>query len=153
MVIVVGAGDATDALTDPADQEVVERLRILCDEIDPVPAGLADTVGFALEHTDPGGETLRPVTQGADDRSRVRVFGGADTTILISVVESGAVTVRVDGWVAPAAACRVRLRTTAGVLEVSANAAGRFTYAAVRRGPAKISLCGKDCVSTPALRL
>ncbi|ONI79946.1 hypothetical protein ALI144C_24825 [Actinosynnema sp. ALI-1.44] len=147
------AADATRVTADPETQAVLDRLRVLCDEIDPVPDDLADTVGFALDHTNPGDEILRLVARHADDRSRVRVFDGPGRTVLIAVTESGAVTVRVDGWVVPAGACRVRLCTAAGVLEVSANASGRFTYDFVRRGPAKISFSGNGPVSTPVLLL
>lgn len=147
------AADATDIVTDPETRAVLDRLRVLCDEIDPVPDDLVATIGFALEKAEPGTEFLRSAARRENGRSRVRVFDGTDTTVLLAVTESGGVTVRLDGWVAPAGACRVRLRTAAGVLEVSATAAGRFTYKSVRRGLAQISLCRNRSVATPALVL
>nr|WP_157527288.1 hypothetical protein [Kibdelosporangium sp. MJ126-NF4] len=137
---------------DPAIDRLVTQERA----VDPVPDDLAAMVDFALDHESPDAEFLRPVSRHRNDRSRMLTFEGAGKTVLIAITEDADVTVRVDGWVAPAAACRVRLRTAAGVLEVSASATGRFTYASVHRGLAQISLCRNRSVcsvATPTLVL
>ena len=141
----------------PADHDgpdpMLDGLRTMWETVDPVPAGLADRVGFALEVealTAPGDldlELMRLLQQqpaGAGSRGdevRTITFGSDSTTVMLALtdVEGG---FRVDAWVAPGGRRRVEVRTAAGSQEVECDDSGRFTLPVVPPGHFQLVLEG-----------
>lgn len=126
------------------DATTMDRLRSMWERLDPVPAGLAGRVGFALEvdaltSVDLDLELMRLVqeeTSGAGTRGdevRTITFGSRSTTVMLALtdVEGG---FRVDGWVAPGGARRIEVRTAAGSSHTASDSTGRFTLPFVAPG-------------------
>ena len=139
------AGGAVDAV----DVAILDRLAALVDAHDPVPAGLVDRIGMALTiealHAEVAelhlvGESALAVR--ADETS---IEAGTITfttdvlTVMISVhPEAG--RVRVDGWAAPAGVLQVELHQDGDVTTTTSDEDGRFSFADVERGPARLVL-------------
>jgi hypothetical protein len=152
------------------------------DLLDPVPTGLADRVGFALEveglasgADDLDLELMRLVqeesasTGSRGDQVRTITFGSESATVMLALtdVEGG---FRVDGWVAPGGRRQVGVRTGQGTHDVESDESGRFTVplvppghfqlvleAGTAAGPGDVSGCpgptARRAVVTPALTL
>ena len=68
------------------------------------------------------------------ESTRTITFTSTAVTIMITVTALAADRVRLDGWVAPGAAVRVEVRTTAGTHRTVADDDGRFVIADLARG-------------------
>ena len=153
---------------DDLDADILGRVARLHARLDPPPADLDERVRFAiaLEHIDVEVSRLateRLVGSGARgvDRAQTVTFDAPSLTIMVSVTDTGTGGVRLDGWLAPAAALRVELRLPAGPRVVLADDVGRFVFDGVPRGLAQLLVhpvpgCGVDLaatVVTPSLTL
>jgi hypothetical protein len=141
----VAAGEPIDA----DDLALLEQVRALWDAYDPVPAGLADRIEFALTldalETEVATLTqLDLATTGsrAGDTEAVRTVTFTSDTLdtMVTLTDTPDGTVRVDGWIAPAAAMRVEVLIEGSTLEVDADDDGRFVLESVPRGLAKFAL-------------
>ena len=133
----------------PEDLALLEQVRALWDDHDPVPAGLADRIEFTLTldalETEVATLTqtdLAPSGSRAGDTEAVRTVTFTSETLdtMVTLTDAPDGTVRVDGWIAPAAAMRVEVLMEGSRLEVEADEDGRFVLESVPKGLAKFAL-------------
>lgn len=156
--------DPGSAWLDDTDQEILDRLAVVDALFDPPPADLDERVLFAiaLDGMDIEvariGETML-VGSGARSVERMHTitFDSESRTVMVTVVERPDGLVRIDGWLAPAAALRVELRLAdpAPSRTVTSDEAGRFVFDGVPHGLAQLLLHAADTsrVVTPSLIL
>jgi hypothetical protein len=139
--------DFADQPLDSADQEVIDRLAAIHARLDPPPPDLDLRVQFAIALNDLDAEVARLsedvlIGSGArgTERTRTITFDAASRTIMITITDQADDLVRLDGWLAPAAALRVELRFPApGPSQfVVSDEAGRFVFDAVPHGLAQL---------------
>jgi hypothetical protein len=139
--------DLADLPLDGDDQAILDRLAAIDGLLDPPPADLDERVRFVLALGDLDAELARLsqdqlVGSGArtSERTRTVTFDADSRTIMIMIVERPDGTVRLDGWLAPAAALRVELRfpEPAPPRFVRADEAGRFVFDGVPHGLAQL---------------
>jgi len=146
---------------------VLRALRTFWETVDPAPAGLADRVLLALQLRDLDFELLRshdPVelvgARGAGSTATL-TFSSESFTMMVSLSPSDHDSRRLDGWLAPAAALRVELRTLSGIRATVADPNGRFAFDDVPAGPARLVVHPPDAhhtlldhsVATPAFEI
>jgi hypothetical protein len=135
---------------DDADAATLEQVRQLYAGVDPVPAGLVDRVMFSLaldEVFDEVAELVRvpldALAVRGDDvamRTETLTFSADPLSALVTVTRVAAGSVRIDGWLTPAVAYRVRLRVQdAGEMDTDANDQGRFSFEEVPEGLGQLS--------------
>lgn len=138
-------GEHPDRGSDPgAPGPDLDDLRAMWERLDPVPAGLADRVLFALEVEelaldDLDLELMRLVQEDAGahatrgDDVRTITFGSDSMTVMLALteVEGG---FRVDGWVAPGGVRDVEVRTGGGSSRTVCDSTGRFSVPLVPPG-------------------
>ena len=123
-----------------ADDQLFRRLRAMWEEADPVPAGLADRVLFALQLENLEYELLRlrytdePVGARAGSTVETVTFGSDHLTVMLMLPRAEDPNRRLDGWIAPGAALRVELRTDTGGRETVATPDGRFAFSGAPSG-------------------
>jgi hypothetical protein len=104
-----------------------------------------------------GQDLLASAARGTEE-SRTITFDSNSLTIMIRIDATGAGTVRVDGWLAPAQRAGIELKTSASAdaLSASSDEQGRFAFARVPRGTAQLVVRPEGqgrSVVTPALVL
>jgi hypothetical protein len=135
-----------------------------------MPADLPERVRFSLAMRGLESEVARLVTEedprlvgarGAE-RSRTATFDSASLGVIIRIEENKNGSVRIDGWLAPPQPREIEMQTSAGTLSVSSDEEGRFAFAEVPRGTARLVVvraaardqgAGGPSVVTPALVL
>lgn len=153
---------------DELDDEILGRLRQSWALIDPPPADLDARVSFVLRLTDLDIEVARLqqeelVGSGARaaEQARTITFDCDSLSLMVSVL-AGEAGVRVDGWLAPAAARRVELRTGSPDPDgqdvsytTDADEAGRFVFVDIPHGLAQLLVHGDGTptVVTPSIVL
>jgi hypothetical protein len=155
-----------DGPLDADDLAVLDRLSAIHAVVDPPPADLADLVTFALSLSTMDGEIARLTEEAligtgarSGERTRTVTFDADSRTIMITIVERADGLVRLDGWLAPAAASRVELRLPEpdGSREVTADETGRFVFDNLVHGLAQLIVdpaeAGGPRVITPSLAL
>ena len=156
--------DPADAPLDEIDRAILDQIHSVYALVDPPPADLDERVRFAiaLETTDFEVARLAEellVGSGArgTERTRTMTFDAESLTIMVSVAELADGLLRLDGWLAPAAALRVELRVAAGsapARQVTADSSGRFVFHGVGRGLAQLVVHrDSGAVVTPSLVL
>jgi hypothetical protein len=134
---------------DDHDAEILAGVRALHDALDPPPPDLTDRVLFALAAAQVDGEVARLqedrlVGSGArssTQRPHTLTFDAHSLTIMVTVTELVGGSLRLDGWLAPAAPLRVELRrpdTSGPAPAVTADDTGRFVFPAVPPGLAQL---------------
>jgi len=137
--------DPLGAWPDDLDAEILAGLRGLHARLDPPPPAMAEQMllAMALANLDAelaavSGERLAGSGARAAEQTRTITFDAVSLTVMVAVVERTDDRVRLDGWLAPAAALRVELRMPQAdgraSLETSADETGRFVFRAVARG-------------------
>jgi hypothetical protein len=128
---------------EPSDESVLAKIKALFEAVDPAPPDLVERVRFAVALADLEAEAARLVeeaafepalTRGTSEESRTITFDSTELTIMIRIDANADGTVRVDGWLAPARACRIEVSLHDGALAVEADADGRFAFPSVPRG-------------------
>ena len=128
---------------EPGDESVLAKIKALFEAVDPAPPDLAERVRFAVALADLEAEAAQLVeeaafeptlTRGTPEESRTITFDSTELTIMIRIDANADGTVRVDGWLAPARACRIEVSLHDGALAVEADADGRFAFPSVPRG-------------------
>lgn len=128
-------------LIDASDDAVLAELARLYDQLDPVPDGLVERIGFTLTLADLEVELARltmetrePVGARGEERARTVTFASDSLTAMVTVTPLDGGRFRIDGWLAPGAALDVELRADTGDLRTTADTDGRFDFATVRSG-------------------
>ncbi|MGI3781999.1 MAG: hypothetical protein ACRYG2_14620, partial [Janthinobacterium lividum] len=145
------------------DLALLERLGTLWQQHDPVPAGLADRIEFALtlDALETEVATLTRLDLAASgsrsgDTEAVRTVTFTSETLdtMVTLTDAPDGTVRVDGWIAPGAAMRVEVLLEGSRLEVESDDDGRFVLESVPKGLATFALHpGGRTVLSPAIEL
>jgi hypothetical protein len=132
---------------DEDDVEVLDQLRAAFDERDPVPEGLTDwvTLALSLDVVDVqiarlSSEPLALATRASEDTAHTITFENNDVTVMLRLEEHVDAHLRVDGWIAPAGAYDVEIRTGERILSTVADEFGRFAFDQVARGLAHVVL-------------
>ena len=139
--------DPADLPLDDDDQAILDRLAAVHALLDPPPADLDERVSFAITLDSLDAEVARYREQefigsGArgSERTHTITFDADSRAVMITIVGRSDGLVRIDGWLAPAAALRVELRLPepARPRVVTADAAGRFSFDGVPHGIAQL---------------
>ncbi|WP_375423762.1 hypothetical protein [uncultured Friedmanniella sp.] len=134
---------------DGSDLALLNSLRALYDERDPVPDGLAARIEFrlTLDALEAEVATLTQIdlaaagARTATEAVRTVTFTSESLTTMVTITPQDGGTVRVDGWAAPGAGVRVELLPVdAARQETTADEDGRFVFARVPSGLAKFAL-------------
>ena len=162
--------DAADEQMDDLDFEILDGIRALFEWVDPMPAGLPERVRSSLVTRGLEREMARLVSEedprlvGArgGDQSRTVTFDSASLSIVLRIEENKNGSVRIDGWLAPPQPREIEMQTPAETLSVSSDDHGRFAFAEVPQGTARLVVVGTAArdqgdggpsVVTPALVL
>jgi hypothetical protein len=137
---------SADAPIDELDVAILADVRDLFAAADPVPGDLVDRVLFAVALADfdlevcqvHAASELAMAGDRAEEPSRTITFDGDSLTVMVTVNPTEDGTVRLDGWLAPAAAFRVELRTVDGLMSTTADDGGRFVLDHVPHGLAQL---------------
>jgi hypothetical protein len=127
-----------------ADLAILAAMRTMWESTDPIPTGLVERAGFALDLDDTDFEVSRPVQPLApaaarsDELARIVTFESDSLTIMIMFEQCADGTTRIDGWLTPGACRRIELRCTAGPLSTESDDTGRFSLDAVAPGPVRL---------------
>ncbi|HEU0086683.1 MAG TPA: hypothetical protein VFQ77_03385 [Pseudonocardiaceae bacterium] len=155
-----------DAPLDEVDDAILAGLARLYDRIDPVPAGLADRIDFAVSLADLDAEVARlqhqlaePAGVRGEERARTVTFTSESLTVMVTVTAVSNREFRMDGWAAPGGGLRVELRSESGSRDGHTDSDGRFEFDGVPLGRAQLvfhPVDGSDLrvpVVTPAVEL
>jgi hypothetical protein len=161
--------DASDNQLDDFDFEILDGIRAMFERADPMPADLPERVRFSLALRGLETEVARLVTQedprlaGArgTEQSRTVTFDSDSLSIVIRIAGNKSGSVRIDGWLAPPQPREIEMQTPAETLSASSDEQGRFAFAAVPQGTARLVVGaaardqggGGPSVVTPALVL
>ncbi len=154
---------------DGADAEIPDRVRELYDTGDPVPPRLVERIRFALAldemYDEVAAMTRLPVdsfasrAEDSEVRTETLTFSAEQLTAMVTVSRQGPDGLRLDGWLAPAEACWVRLRIQGGGEHMtSADADGRFSFEGLAEGFGQLTFhpgrdAGENSVVTPLFQL
>jgi hypothetical protein len=161
--------ELADEPLDEHDARTVAELRALYDATDPVPLDLVDRVRFSLALDEMFDEVARMTRvpldalavrseQPAGTRTETLTFSADRLTAMVTVSRVAGGQLRLDGWLAPPQAYRVRLRLQGrGQLEVLADDQGRFVFDRLEEGFGQLSFHADDdvenAVVTPLFQL
>ncbi|EOD58686.1 hypothetical protein [Amycolatopsis vancoresmycina] len=140
-----------------SEDAVLRRIRDLWSAVDPPPPLLADWALFALEPAGPDIEILKtcgcrePATTRGGERTHSMTFEGTSRTVVLTVTQSAADTIRVDGWLTPPGAVAVELRTADGPRPARSDEQGRFAFDGVARGPVQLVVRDRGTALTPSV--
>lgn len=133
--------DLAAQLLDGDDIALLAELARIYEQLDPVPEGLVERIGFTLTLADLEvelarltAETREPVGARGEERVRTVTFSSDSLTAMVTVTPQDVGLFRIDGWLAPGAALRVELRTDHGSLHTAADGDGRFDFDELRGG-------------------
>jgi hypothetical protein len=136
---------------DDVDTATLGRIRAVYDQADPVPPDLVDRIRFSLALDEMFDEVARMtrVSQDAlatrsdpaqETRTETLTFSADRLTAMVTVNRLSLGRLRLDGWLAPAEQCEVRLRIQGGTdREVLADAHGRFSFDDLDEGFGQLS--------------
>jgi hypothetical protein len=139
--------DPADRPLDDGDQAILDRLAAVHAMLDPPPADLDERVLFAIALDSLDAEVARYRDQeiigsGArgSERTHTITFDADSRAVMITIVARPDSLVRIDGWLAPAAALRVELRLPEPALPrvVITDSAGHFVFDGVPHGIAQL---------------
>ena len=156
---------------DDLDHARLDQVRRAYETGDPVPPDLVDRVHFALARDEMFDEVARMTRmplealatrgeQAAGTRTETLTFSADRLTAMVTVSRIGPGRLRLDGWLAPAEAYRVRLRIQgAAQHEVLADEGGRFSIDGLAEGFGQLSFhpvdddAAENAVVTPLFQL
>jgi hypothetical protein len=128
-------------LIDHEDAALLAELARIYEQLDPVPEGLVERIGFTLTLANLEVELARltadlrePVGARGEERARTVTFSSDSLTTMVTVTPQDTGEFRIDGWLAPGDALDVELRTDRGSLRTTADQDGRFEFIEVRSG-------------------
>jgi len=137
-----------DEPMDESDLAILDDIRELFGQADPMPADLPERIKFSLALRDLEAEVARLVEQEdplllaarGEEQSRTVTFDSDSLTIMIRIDSNQDGAVRIDGWLAPRQRREIEMRTAADALLVVSDEQGRFAFASVPRGTARLSV-------------
>ena len=141
---------AAEQPLDAVDEAVLREVALLLEQADPVPADLVGRVQFSLALDEVYAEVAH-ITRLSDDALAVRgepdtgtrtetlTFSAERLTAMVTVSRAAPEQVRLDGWLAPAAVLRVRVRMQEGSAEVVSDESGRFVLEGLPEGFAQLT--------------
>jgi hypothetical protein len=141
---------AAEEPLDVLDEAVLREVAALLDQVDPVPQDLVARVQFSLALDEVYAEVAH-ITRLAQDPLAVRsdpdtathtetvTFSAERFTAMVSVSRAAPEQVRLDGWLAPAAVVRVRVRMQEGTAETVSDESGRFVVEGLPEGFAQLT--------------
>lgn len=140
-----GGGAAAHGLMDEVDVRLLADIRAIFEAIDPMPPDLPDRIRFGLALRDPEiemawlaeEEDLALAVRGAE-QNRTVTFDSDSLTVMIRIDVNRDGTAHLDGWLAPAQRRQVEIKTAADSLSVASDEQGRFAFARVPRGVARL---------------
>jgi hypothetical protein len=138
--------DSSNKQMDDLDFAILDGIRAIREQVDPMPADLPERVRFALAMRGLETEVARLVTEeeprlaGArgTEQSRTVTFDSASLSIIIRIEENKSGSVRIDGWLAPPQRREIEMQTSAETLHVSSDDQGRFAFTDVPQGAARL---------------
>ncbi len=141
-----GRVPSADEPLDDVDFGLLDDIRGLFQEADPMPADLPERIRFSLALRDLEIEVARlaaeqnqPTTAvRGTEQSRTITFDSDSLTIMIRIDANRDGTVRVDGWLAPPQRRELEIRATADSLSTASDEQGRFAFVRVPRGTAQL---------------
>jgi hypothetical protein len=163
--------ELADQPVDDQDVVTLEQVRAMYDAADRVPDDLVERVRFSLALDEMFDEVARMTRvpldamgvrgePGAGTRTETLTFSADRLTAMVTVSRVGPGRLRLDGWLAPSAPYRVRIRIQGGPeLEVEADEQGRFSFDRLEEGFGQLSFrpLGDDdaenAVVTPLFQL
>jgi hypothetical protein len=161
--------NAPDKQLDDFEFAMLDGIRAIFEQVDPMPAGLPERIKFALAmrglETEvarlAAEEDPRLVAARGTEASRTVTFDSASLTIMIRIDSNKNGTVRIDGWLAPPQRREIEMETSTETLGGCSDEQGRFAFADVPQGPARLVVRGAEqdqsgggsSVVTPALVL
>lgn len=131
---------------DDDDAQLLDRLRALWSEVDPVPADLVDRMIAAVAADTLSGEyALLTLVEGGlaevrgDSDALTLQFSDGSTSILLHITMTASGRRRVDGWVDTAAA-EIELLQGERVMSTTPTDTGRFVFDEVPAGLTRVRL-------------
>ncbi len=136
---------------DDVDAATLHEVRAVYEDLDPVPPDLVDRVRFSLALDEMFDEVARMTRVPQDalatrsdpaqgTRTETLTFSADRLTAMVTVNRVSLGMLRLDGWIAPAEPCEVRLRIQGGAdREVLADAHGRFSFDDLDEGFGQLS--------------
>jgi hypothetical protein len=132
---------------DDFDLEILDGIRDLFEQADPMPPDLPERIRFSLAMRGLEAEVAR-LTAADDDHdlvaargaehSRTITFDSASLTIMIRIDSNEDGTVRIDGWLAPPQRREIEMQTATDPCRASSDDQGRFAFISVPRGTARL---------------
>ena len=123
------------------DAGLLDEVRRMWAERDPVPADLAERVSFALSLEDLEVELLEleratPVLAGhrGEEQIRTLTFTGDNLCVMVSITPEAGRLRRIDGWIDDGGGLDVELRLKVGTRLERADEQGRFAFDGVGGG-------------------
>lgn len=156
---------------DDADAAILRQVRAVYDATDPVPDDLVERNLFALALDEMYDEVARMTRvpldalavrseHAAGTRTETLTFSADRLTAMVTVSRVGTDRLRLDGWLAPPAAYRVRIRLHGDEdREVLADPQGRFSFEGLPEGFGQLSFhpmdddADENAVVTPVFQL
>ena len=133
---------------DDFDFEILDGIRELFDQADPMPPDLPERIRFSLAMRGLEAEVARLASAEDDDprlvtargaeHSRTITFDSESLTIMIRIDSNTDGTVRIDGWLAPPQRRDIEMQTATEPCRVASDDQGRFAFASVPRGTARL---------------
>jgi hypothetical protein len=137
-----------DEPMDEFDLAILDGIREVFGRADPMPADLPERIKFSLALRDLEAEVARIASEedprllavrGAE-QSRTVTFDSDSLTIMIRIDSDNNDTVRIDGWLAPPQRREIEMQTASGMLRAVSDEQGRFAFASLPRGTARLSV-------------
>lgn len=131
---------------DDLDFAILDGIREIFGQADPMPADLPERIRFSLAMRDLEAEVARlaaeeqprlAAARGVEETRNV-TFDSNSLTIMIRIDPNRDGTVRIDGWLAPSQRREIEMQTPAGTLRVTSDGQGRFAFDGVPRGTARL---------------
>jgi hypothetical protein len=131
---------------DTIDFAILDGIREVFSQADPMPAGLPERIKFTLAmHRMEAqvarivaGDEPRLASVRGEEHSRTVTFDSDSLTIMIRIDQEKDGMVRIDGWLAPPQRREIELQATADTHCVCSDDQGRFAFASVPHGTARL---------------
>jgi hypothetical protein len=136
---------------DDVDAATMHRLRAVFEAADPVPPDLVERIKFSLALDEVFDEVARMTRMPLDalatrsdpahgTRTETLTFSADRLTAMVTVNRVTMGKLRLDGWLAPAEPCKVRLRIQGGAdRDALADSHGRFSFDDLEEGFGQLS--------------
>jgi hypothetical protein len=136
---------------DDVDWALLDDIRELLEQVDPMPADLPERVRFSLAMRGLEAEVARLAADDPEltaargpEHSRTVTFDSDSLTIMIRIDPNADGTVRIDGWLAPPQRREVEMQITADTRRVASDEQGRFAFTGLPQGTARLVVRAAD---------